>query len=149
MTPGQVTLVFGPVAVLFCFIAYVQRRSWRQPPKSPQQARARAIWSQTFPMPQLGVRIGLDGFLYANASGRCLGQAGGATATVAPSVPVSKVKPSTGWATITFADGTTHRNMYRLLNHPEAQAQADKFNGLAKQAPSAGFRRTFTPAARP
>ena len=149
MTAAQVTVVFGPVAVLVCAMAWIQRYSWRQPPKTPQQARARNMWAVMWPLSQFGVRVGPDGFVYANATAKCLGQAGGATATVVKSVPVTKLKPSTGWCVITFADGTSHRQFFGLRNLAEAQAQADRFNQIGQQQAQANFRRTWTPASRP
>lgn len=149
MNATQVTMVFGPVAVLVCLVAFIQRWSWRQPPKTPQQVRARATWQRVFPMGQFGIRLGLDGFVYSNATGRCLGIAGGAKATATPVVPVTRLKPSTGWAVITFADGTTHRQPYALRNQAEAAAQMARFNGLATQQAHAAFRRTWRPPAAP
>jgi hypothetical protein len=62
---------------------------------------------------------------------------------------VSKVKPSTGLAVITFADGTTRRSRFGLRRLPEATAQADRFNSIGQASRPATFRRTYTPSARP
>jgi hypothetical protein len=143
MSNAMASVVYGgPVAVLICFIAWSTKRTWRQPPKTPEQARFRAAWSDAYPYVQFGVHIRPDGFIYSNATGRCLGLAAGAKAAVVPSVPVTTLKPATGWAVIDFADGTTHRNMIGLRNLPQAQAQAARFNGQAQQTTSASFKRT-------
>ena len=136
----------GPVAVLICFIAWAQKRSWRQPARTPRQADLRAAWSAAFPFPQLGVHIRPDGFIYHNLTGRRLGVASGSRAQAVPSVPVTTVKPGTGWAIITFPNGATHRNLIGMRNMPQAQAQAARFNAQCaepaeEQAPHGAVQR--------
>ena len=143
MIPAGELAVYGsPFAVLACAAAWAQRYTWSRPPKTARQARVRAAWLSAPVLPQFGVRIGSDRFIYSMLSGRCLGPLDGATAAVAKSVPVTSLKPSTGWCTITFADGTVHRSLFALRNLPEAQAQLAKFQALAAATPQGQFRRT-------
>lgn len=143
-TPAWSAVEWGTIpALVLCWAAYWQRRAWRRGPRNPRQAQAWQHLALVYPYSQLGVRVGLDGFVYANASGRCLGQWAGATVTVAPSVPVTKIKPSIGWATIRFADGTEHRAAFGMRNLAEARMQERRFNTGAQQHPAASqFRRT-------
>jgi hypothetical protein len=144
---AQLTMIGTPIMVVVCVIAWIQTRAWRKPARTPRQAQLRAVWCETFPFPQLGVAIRRDGFVYAGATGRCLGLAAGATAKAAASVPVTSVKPATGWAVITFADGTRHRHLIATRNLPQATAQAARFTVQCQTGAAAGFRRTWTPPA--
>jgi hypothetical protein len=136
-------LIYGtPVMILVCFAAWAQQR-----PAKGRQAEVRAKWAGLLPYVQLGVHIRMDGFVYANATGRCLGQATGSSVELFRSAPVGRCKPKTGWAVITFADGTTHRHMFGLRDLTEAQAQAKRFNGQRDGEPAGVFART-NPAGR-
>lgn len=148
MSSAATLTVYGaPAAVAVCALVWAQTRYRRQPPRSPAEAKARAWWATAWPFTQFGVRVRDDGFVYRN-TGRIIGLAAGAKATVAPSVPVTKVKPATGWAVIEFADGARHRQLISLRNMPAAQAEAARFNTLAQAGSAAGFART-KPAAMP
>ena len=152
MTPAALLLYAGPPAVLACVLAGIQRAAWRRPPRTPAQAARRAAVTTLVPYAQLGVRCGLDGFVYANATGRCLGQHAGARAVILPASRVHTLKPSTGWAVIYFPDGTHWRWMFPVRLLADARAQAERFNTTAQQAPAGVFRRTRprpSPAARP
>jgi hypothetical protein len=153
VTPATLVLYGGPVAVLACVLAGIQRAAWRRPPSSPDVARRRAALTTLIPYSQLGVRAGLDGFVYSNATGKCLGQHAGARAVIVPRRPVHTLKPSTGWAVIYFADGTHWKWMFPLRLRPDAAAQAERFNTTAtQQGPAGVFRRTrprTSPAGRP
>lgn len=145
MSPAAQWLAIGtPIAVLACIITAIQRRTWQQPPANPKAAAFRATWATILPYAQLGVRVDPDGFVYTNAGNRCLGQAAAATVQLVPVITVGKVKPSTAWAVITFADGTVHRHRFALRNLREAKPQADRFNGVAAQQAQGVFRRTWT-----
>ena len=142
-TPAAELLMYGTIpAVTLCAASWIQRRAWRRPARDDAEAHRRAAWTGMFPLPHLGVRVA-GGFVYTSA-GRCLGQAAAATAAIVPSVPVTRLKPSTGHAVITFADGTVHRHLIGLRNLPAAQAEADRFNKLVKGTAQATFRRTWT-----
>ena len=130
------------IACLFCAGVGVQRWSWRRGPRTPAQAERRRILTTVMPYSQLGVRVGLDGFVYANVSGKPLGLAAGARAAVLPARPVHTMKPGVGWAVIYFADGETHHWMFATRNKTEAMAQAERFNGAHGQEPAGVFRRT-------
>jgi hypothetical protein len=142
VTPAALLLYAGPPTVALCAASYFQRRAWRRPARTPAEERRRNAWSVMFPLSQFGVRVGADLFVYANGTGRCLGHSGGAKATIEPSIPVGKVKPRTGLAVITFADGTSHRRRFGLRLLPEAKAQAARFNGIGQATQPATFRRT-------
>jgi hypothetical protein len=151
VSPVVQCLAIGtPIAVLACLVSYLQRRSWRRPPRSAGEAQFRDWWAEAFPYPQLGVRAGADGWVYSNLTGRPLGQAAGARASIAGARPVTKIRPSTGWAVIYFADGSFHRQMFALSNLPEARAQADRFNARYQAHGVAGiFKRTGPASAAP
>ena len=153
MSPAmQWVVIGGPIAVLACFVSWVQRRAWQRPPRTPAQAQFRAAWEQAQPYAQLGVRAGQDGFVYACLTGRPLGQHAGARAAIVPSRPVTSARPAHAWAVIYFADGSMHRQPFAVRNRAEAVAQAERFNGQAEQQAPALFRRTSPrpqPAARP
>jgi hypothetical protein len=142
VTPAELVEYGAPIMGAICTIRWFQLRALRRPPKTPRQAQLRAAWLSAPVLPQFGVRIGPDRFIYSMATGRCLGPLDGATATVAKSVPVTTLKPSTGWATIRFADGTIHRNLIGLRNWAEAQAQLARFEAVAAAMPAGAFKRT-------
>jgi hypothetical protein len=154
VSPAAQALTWGtPIAVLACFCSWAQRRAWRRPPRTQAEAARRAVITTLVPYSQLGVRVGADGFVYSNATGKCRGQLAGARAVIVPRRPVHTLNPSTGWAVIYFADGTHWKQMFPLRNLPEARAQAERFNGTAQQqGPAVVFRRTRprpSPAGRP
>ena len=142
MSPVAQALTVGlPITAVVLVCVYVQKLAWRRPPADARAAELRAAVSMMLPMPQLGIRVGVDRFIYA-ATGRCLGPLDGATLALAPSTPVSSVKPGTGWATITFADGTTWRHAYPMRNMVQVVSQQARFDAMAKATPPGLFKRT-------
>lgn len=131
-----------PLMVLACVLAGLQKLRWHAPPRTEAEARYRAYWATSRPLPQLGVQVRPDGYVYTLAGG-CLAPLAGATAAAVPMVPVATtVKPALGWATIQFADTTTRRAVFALRDLAQAQAQADRFNRLAAATATTGFART-------
>jgi hypothetical protein len=143
MSPVAQALTVGtPIAVLACAISYAQRYAWRKPAPTPRAAELRAAAAMMLPMPQLGIRVCTTRFIYANSTGRCLGPLDGATGRLAPAVPVTGLKPKTGWFTITFADGTTWTHRYALANQKLAAAQLARFQAMTATTPPGAWRRT-------
>ena len=141
MTPAGHLFVYGaPVAVFICAAVWWQKFRLRHPPKTAREAEQRALWASTPVLSQFGVRISRDRFIYGPRG--ILGPLDGATASIVKSVPITKLKPSTGWCVITFADGTVHRQLLGLRNLDVAQAQLAKFEALAASTPAGQFKRT-------
>jgi len=143
MSPAAAWLIYGtPFAIALCLIVFGQKHAAARPAKTARQAETRRVWATIVPYSQLGVRVGLDGFIYANGTGKCLGLAAAASVTLHKPVTVTTIKPSHGYAVIRFADGTTHRHPFGLRNLAIAQTQADRFNQAGKESAQGSFRRT-------
>lgn len=129
-----------PIALLVCTVAYFQKRAWHRPPRNEGAARFRDFWTPNVALPQFGVYIAGR---YVYGAGHILGPLDGAKATIEPwRSDVVKLKPTLGWATITFADGTRHRHAYALIRQAEAQADLARFEAMAKAVPAGQFKRT-------
>lgn len=137
-----------PISIVVCIVAYIQIRHWRRPPRTPYEAERRAWWDANKAFPALGVRVRDDGWVYTIPGQRPVAQLAGVKAAVSPAPMITKGKPRTGIAVLTFPDGTEHRHRYPIKHHLAAAAQALELNTRGQARTTGRFART-TGAVRP